>query len=287
MFKFLCKSLAVSVLVISNLVFFLLGVAITGLSVWIHESNFSRFFMANFIWSVCAAGIVVMAVSILGMCGACSQKKRYLAPYLFLVLACVGVQLAAVVIVTNYSSSLIDAHDVGFNSTAYNSATSEVMDWLEQNTEYVYDQAQCSPVSNPTTGDLIICASAHSNWFETFVNEKCSADTSRCADATSDSSLAFCLCQNALTDELDNYSQPVLIAALGLITLEALLLVFVVSLCCIGRHKKKQAAINLDAPLHQQPAAQFVYVQHSSIPPAARNNNANAVVKVSQGIDLV
>jgi hypothetical protein len=246
--------------------------------------------MPDFVKIVFAAGIIVAVVALLGLVGACSQKKRYLAPYLLLVVACVGVQMAAVAIVAKFNSSLIDARAVDFSNNAYDSATASVMVWLQTNTEYVFDQAKCSMVTTPVTGDLIACSASDSTWFETFVNQKCSADLSRCTDATVDAERAFCLCQNALTDELDNYSEPVLVAALSLIGLEVLLLVFVISICCIGRHRKKRA--HLEAPLHQQPAAQYVYVEHTSVPPAARSSKNvsgqdQAVAHAPQTITLV
>jgi len=279
------------ILVISNIIFLLLGLALTGFASWIASSHFSHFFLANFVNVLFAAGIIIVLVSALGLIGACSQKKRYLTPYLLLVLVCLAVQIGALAQIGALHTGLDSAQALQYNEADYDSATESVMSWVKKNTEHTYNEAQCTLSATPSIGEIITCTSDNSKWFEAFVNTKCSTNVIRCEANTDPAAVTFCLCQNALTDELKHYSNPVLIAAASLVGFELLLLVFVMCLCCIGRHnKQRQPRCSLDERLHQQPQAQFQYAQHTSVPPGARDKVAPGTVDcvaASQAISLV
>lgn len=233
-------------------------------------------------------------MSLLGLVGACTQKKRWLAPYTLLLFVCLAVQMVGLVHTAKFNAGLHDAQALDFNEKNYNSVTSSAMDWIKKNTENVFDQAQCSLSTPQTTGDVVMCTADNSQWFEKFVNTKCSSNMARCdATSTDQAAIAFCLCQNALTDELKQYSNPILIAYASLVIFELLLVIFAICLCCIGRrNRQRQPRCNLDERLHQQPEAQFNYVHHSSVPPGARGKAAGDAttadcVAVSQAINLV
>jgi hypothetical protein len=287
MCKFLCKSVSVAILAITNAVFLLLGLALTTTAGYMYASDLSVFFFKGLVEVVLASGLTVLIMSLLGLFGALTQRKRYLCPYTLFVVVCVILQCVGFGLSVNFSHSLRGAEKLQFNSTKYNSATSAVMDWIETNFEHAYEQAQC--VRNDDS-KLLTCTAADSLWFQKFVNNNCMSQELVDCTAPSAAEATFCECQSVLADKLSVYGITSACIVLSLIAAEVLLLVFVACVYCMGRRRQaRQQAPNLDAPLHQQPQQQYFYVQHTSVPPGKRTepSSAEAVTQASQAISLV
>lgn len=292
MCKSLFKSISVAILATTNLVFFLLGIALTATAGYMYASDLSTFFFKGLIQVILISGVTVLIMSFLGLVGALTQKKRYLCPYTLFVLVCVVLQCVGFGLSVNFSHGLHGAEQLQFNSTKYNTATTAAMDWIERNFVHIYEQAQCVRNEQTIHSDATLtCTAADSRWFQNFVNKNCGFSMcDHSGTAPSAAEVTFCECQSVLTDKLSVYGITSACIALSLIAAEILLLVFVACVYCIGRRKaRQQAPNNLDAALHQQPQQQYFYVQHQSVPPGkrAQPESVEAITQASQAISLV
>jgi hypothetical protein len=157
----------------------------------------------------------------------------------------------------------------GFDVDRYSHAESSVMDTIHNQFGKVYTEAKCSTNSSAPLSEVdITCTNADGEWFESFVNLQCSvgADSldsvQKCVDTYGDTSAdgsdqAYCTCRGALVAKINQFSQPLEIAAQSLALFEFLLLIFACQLVCSSRKKKENVLaepLYTDQNYHQAPS---------------------------------
>jgi len=234
------RKLSKAVLYFTNFVFFLIGLALIVGSLYVHFTEWSRFFTGHFIlWSL-LAGVGITIISLLGCCGVRTGKKRYLCPYTTFVFICLVLQVVAAALFFNYNGAMDKAKDEGFDEDKYTASTQKVMNYLRDEFIAVYSNAQCSPAANGTH-----CSDA--SWLTTFINDDCSdtakgnTNTTKCVDkytgTQTEANKVYCQCRLALKDQIEQYTGPLAKAAIAFAGFE---LILVIMSCCLLCHDRTE-----------------------------------------------
>jgi len=236
------RKLSKGVLYFTNFVFFLIGLALIVGSLYVHFTEWSRFFTGHFIlWSL-LAGVGITIISLLGCCGVRTGKKRYLCPYTTFVFVCLVLQVVAAALFFNYNGAMDKAKDEGFDETKYTASTKKVMNYLRDEFIAVYGNAGCTTAAaNATT----TCKDA--SWLATFINDDCndpaqgSTNTTKCEDnyggSNPEANKVYCQCRLALKDQIEQYTGPLAKVAIAFAGFE---LILVIMSCCLLCHDRTE-----------------------------------------------
>ena len=226
-----------------------------------------------------AASAFIFLIALLGCCGARKEKKRYLLPYILLVFVALAVQVAAAYFIIDFDSAMAGAERAGFEQSDYTSTQQNVMDYIRDGTTRIYERGDCG-VTLVGANPGLACGNPDAQWFENFVNGQCRATTETLAQPEVVRCIAengapdavqngvYCVCRSASVAQLKTLSKPLIAAAVVLMLIEALVLVFACRVLCSKKKQSDEDALrgDLAAPV-LQPAdnSGALYRQHGGV----------------------
>jgi len=236
------RKLSKAVLYFTNFIFFIIGLALIAGSLYVHFTEWSRFFTGRFIlWSL-LAGVGITLISFLGCCGVRTGKKRYLCPYTTIVFVCLVLQIVAAALFFNYNGAMDRAKDEGFDETKYTESTKKVMNYLRNEFISVYSNAKCAPSG---AGADFACPDA--SWLGTFISKDCAVGNSTnaaCIDDYSgqykEANKVYCRCRSALKDKIETYTGPLAKVAIAFAAFELILVIMSCCLLCQERSEERR-----------------------------------------------
>jgi len=272
------------VLFLTNFVFFLIGAALTGLSLYVRFTDWARFFHEEFLTYSMVAGIVMIIVSWFGCVGVRTGKKRYLCPYTTFVFACFVLQVVAFSLATNFNGAMDKAKDQGFDEQSYDKSTAKVMNYIRDQFVHVYEEGQCTGYDPSSSAPQATCADA--SWLASFINADCHADLAStsytsCADKypAEDARRVYCACRESLRSKIEDYTGPLSYVSIGFAAFELLLVTMACCLMCNDRKEERQraelaAAANGGQPLEAGGAYYATQEQRAAQQHAAQRGQA-------------
>jgi len=231
-------------LYVTNTIFMLLSIALVALGGYVLRSDWKDFFKPQFVYAIIAGGAFMMIMSCLGCAGAHTQKKRFLCPYATVIFMCLCAQLAGAALAMNFKGAMDKAKADGFDSTKFDSATQTAYDYLETQWTVAFTAGDCDFITPSTIAGRFWstkCKNEDGEYLETFMNTKCNDDAvsfASCAistDAESKANKAFCNCQSAIVDKVEDALGPVTKIAIAAAAFEFFLVIASCALMCQDR----------------------------------------------------
>jgi hypothetical protein len=276
-------------LYVTNTIFMLLSIALVALGGYVLRSDWKDFFKPQFVYAIIAGGAFMMIMSCLGCAGAHTQKKRFLCPYATVIFMCLCAQLAGAALAMNFKGAMDKAKADGFDSTKFDSATQTAYDYLETQWTVAFTAGDCNFTPSPDPNVVAPywstkCTNEDGKYLETFMNTKCNDDAvsyDKCKQTTgleSPANQAFCNCQVAIVDKVEDALGPVTKIAIAAAAFEFFLVIASCALMCQDR-KGDVPSQDTTQPLsanqygHQQQQQQQQQQQGAAVPA----NGANMV----------
>lgn len=246
-----------------NTLFILIGLATLTASVAITvEDKWSKFFDKSTLTFLIGSSFAIFFIAMLGCCGAMKQKKRYLLPYILFVFLALVIQIVGCYFVLDYNTAMAGAEKAGFDQSDYSSAQTRAMNFIKDGTTKVYTEGNCAL----DAGSLRVTCDKDAKWFETFINTQCPSEdpksvpavvqcieenTGTSSTSVQDENTVYCGCRQQLVAKVKTISGPLAIAAVSLMALELLLVLFAMRIVCAG-HKKTEEEKQRDLISHDQ-----------------------------------
>lgn len=251
-------SIAKTLLTVTNFFFVLMGGVLLGLSLYVRlNSEWSSLFDTpeygySIVYFLMGLGVSVLFLSVIGLRAACKESKCLLWVYLVIILGVLVAQIFVATAIFNFNSVVADSSLATTTRLEWSSLETKVMDRLETTVEGIFTNGQCSHVNafDPLASFAITCTTPNTGWFETFVNDKCARtngdvppDIQDCLhqaeqrattdeEGVTDAQLAWCYCQDAVTNELHVYTKPLTAAAIAIAGVELLLFLAACYMAC-------------------------------------------------------
>ena len=261
------RGLGQMTLYITNFIFMCFSLALVGLGAYVLKSDWKDFFKAQFVYAIIAGGVFMLIMSCIGCAGARTKKKRYLCPYATVIFLCLCAQLAGAALAMNFKGSMDKAKDEGFNDKKFDKATKAAYDYISEQFDATFVAGNCQiDTFQNKTSPYFTSTCTDAKFLEKFMNEQCAKDQSAVAqcmaateqwDGYTNGQKAFCTCQGALVDKIEDALGPLTKIAIAAAAFELFLVFAACLLMCDDRKKAREAPQPSTQPLsanaHGQP----------------------------------